>query len=530
MLGNPKGGPSAPLEGADSVLGRCLPMGRISMSTSAKKNLTYFTDPVHGQIAVTDTELTIIDTPAFQRLRRIKQLGNVQFVFPGAVHTRFSHSLGTMHLAGRYFDALFKNIKHDSDLDYLRMTVRMAGLLHDVGHGPFSHLFEKMLRKPIEGKQRTSRCTVSDLADEISVPKEWLKREKAEKFFREELEHEHYSLGIIKHIFSSTELDKNLAQDVSSLISDDINCSDRFREHVNNVCRKFLNNASADSLMRCLHFVISGEVDVDKLDYLARDAYFCGTNIGSIDTEFLLNSLKLSSQVFDDDDIQQCYIEISGSAIPAFEQVLISRKQMFNRVYYHRVNLAFDKIMEKIVDQLVLKGSISFPRDYQSFIKMTDEWLEDRIREVLSDDKFRLDQPTITLAKMYLTRSMPKRVEIGDVSKEDEIVPHYRVKDRAKELKKLYKDQLTDPEIVTAPLKELTKLERDIKTKEGAPHILRIRPDTIENQAISVSYISDLLRSSLWRDVSTRMIVFQPYEKSAELRGLAKKVELLPRK
>ena len=161
---------------------------------------------------------------------------------------------------------------------------------------------------------------------------------------------------------------------------------------------------------------------------------------------------------------------------------------------------------------------------------MTDEWLEERIREVLSDDKFRLDQPTITLAKMYLTRSMPKRVEIGGVSKEDEIVPHYRVKDRAKELKKLYKDQLTDPEIVTAPLKELTKLERDIKTKEGAPHILRIRPDTIENQAISVSYISDLLRSSLWRDVSTRMIVFQPYEKSAELRGLAKKVELLPRK
>lgn len=512
------------------MLGRCLPMGRISVTTSADEGLTYFTDPIHGQIAVTDKELRIIGTPAFQRLRRIKQLGNVQFVFPGAVHTRFSHSLGTMHLAGRYFDALFKHPKHDSDLDYLRMTVRMAGLLHDVGHGPFSHLFEKMLRKSVDGSQKTTRCKVSDLADELSVPKAWLKEEKTDKFFREELEHEHYSLGIIRHIFSSIGLDDNLAQDVSSLISDDLKCSNKFTEHARNLCSRFFSNASVDSLMRCLHFVISGEVDVDKLDYLARDAYFCGTKIGSIDTEFLLNSLKISSQNFDEDEKKQCYIEISGSAIPAFEQVLISRKQMFNRVYYHRVNLAFDKIMEKIVDRLVLKGSISFPKDYQSFIKMTDEWLEERIRDVLNDDKFKQDSQTTTLAQMYLTRSMPKRVEVCGVSKEDEIVPHYRVKDREKELRKLYKNDMADPEIVTAPLKELTKLERDIKSKEGTPHILRIRPDTIENQAISVSYISDLLRSSLWRDVSTRMIVFQSYEKSAELRELTKKAELLPRK
>jgi HD superfamily phosphohydrolase len=271
-------------------------------------------------------------------------------------------------------------------------------------------------------------------------------------------------------------------------------------------------------------------VDVDKLDYLARDAYFCGTKIGSIDTEFLLNSLRLSSQLFDDDEKSRCYIEIRGSAIPAFEQILISRKQMFNRVYYHRVNLAFDKIMEKVVEQLVLKGAIGYPKDYQSFVRMTDEWLEDKIRDVLADERFKNDQDTIRFAQMYLTRTMPKRVKVGDKDKEDEIVPHYRLRDRIKELKKLYKDDRLEPDIVTAPLKEMTKLERDIKTKESDPHIIRIKPDTVESQAISISYVSDLLRSSLWRDVSTRVIVFQPYAKSAEERHLAKKVALLPHK
>lgn len=496
------------------------------MTKSNSDNLTNFTDPIHGQISVTNKELKVIETPAFQRLRKIKQLGNVHLVFPGAVHTRFSHSLGTMHIAGRYFDALFRKAEPDKDLEYLRSSVRMAGLLHDVGHGPFSHLFEKCLRKTVDGKAKLVQCVVTDLSDQLKIPEKWVREEERKKFFSHDLEHEHYSLGIIKYIFEELSYPADLAQDVCSLISNELEPSKEFTECAKRVCARHLESACVDSLIRCLHFIISGEVDVDKLDYLVRDAYFCGTKIGSIDTDFLLSAFEIKPNIGEDDEKRQCYIEIRGSAIPAFEQLLISRKQMFNRVYYHRVNLAFDRMMEKLVEQLVLKGAIEYPKDYNSFVNMTDDWLEERVSSILKDARFQDDPDTRRLAEMFLTRTMPKRVR----GKEDEIVPHYRVKDRVKELKKLYREDKSDPEIVTAPLKDLTKLERDIKAKESEPPIIRIKLDTVENQAISISYVSDLLRSSLWRDVSTRVIVFESYAKSAELRELDKKVRLLPRR
>ena len=88
-------------------------------------------DPIHGLIRLTDQEISIIDTPPFQRLRRIKQLALANLVYPGALHTRFEHSLGTLHTAARIMDTF--EIKEHVEV------VRLAALLHDIGHGPFSH-------------------------------------------------------------------------------------------------------------------------------------------------------------------------------------------------------------------------------------------------------------------------------------------------------------------------------------------------------------------------------------------------------
>ncbi|MBT97679.1 MAG: hypothetical protein CL902_03515 [Dehalococcoidia bacterium] len=101
-------------------------------------------DPVHGLIRLSDQEIELINTGPFQRLRRIRQLAAADLVFPGAVHTRFDHSLGTMHIAGRLLNHLrLTNEIDDSDVE----IVRLAALLHDIGHGPFSHVSDYLLGK-----------------------------------------------------------------------------------------------------------------------------------------------------------------------------------------------------------------------------------------------------------------------------------------------------------------------------------------------------------------------------------------------
>ena len=101
-------------------------------------------DPVHGYIEVTPTERAIIDTPQFQRLRRVKQLSAAHLTYPGAEHTRFQHSLGVMHLSGEIARRL-QDVELIDQEDASK--IRIAGLLHDIGHGPFSHLFEEVLEK-----------------------------------------------------------------------------------------------------------------------------------------------------------------------------------------------------------------------------------------------------------------------------------------------------------------------------------------------------------------------------------------------
>ena len=101
-----------------------------------------FRDPVHGLIKLTDQEVSIIDQLPFQRLRRIKQLAMAHLVYPGALHTRFDHSLGTLHAASRILEKVAKSAQM-CEVDV--RTVRLAALLHDIGHGPFSHVSEYLL-------------------------------------------------------------------------------------------------------------------------------------------------------------------------------------------------------------------------------------------------------------------------------------------------------------------------------------------------------------------------------------------------
>ena len=188
-------------------------------------------DPIHDFIRIYEPELKVIDTPIFQRLRRIRQLAGAHLVYPSAQHSRFEHSLGVMHLAGQAAAVLKdKGFLDSGDV----ANLRLAGLLHDIGHGPFSHLFEEVL----ERKKKTS----------------------------------HEEIG--KKLILKTEIGDSLVKFGFD--------------------KKFLSElAFGNSKYPFINEIISGGLSADIMDYLPRDGYFTGAEHAKIDFKRIIQSLDV---------------------------------------------------------------------------------------------------------------------------------------------------------------------------------------------------------------------------------------------
>ena len=196
-----------------------------------KKTHLDIIDPIHNFVRVYDSELKIIDTPIFQRLRRIRQLSGAHLIYPGAQHTRFEHSLGVMHIASMACQSLLE--KSIIPLDEIQ-NLRFAGLLHDIGHGPFSHLFEEVLQK------------------------------------NRKISHEHLGRNIIQKT------------EIGDLISK------------NGFSKKSIANlAFSNSKHQFMNEIISGALSADMMDYLLRDGYFTGAEHAKIDHKRLTYSLDV---------------------------------------------------------------------------------------------------------------------------------------------------------------------------------------------------------------------------------------------
>ncbi|MEN6609237.1 MAG: HD domain-containing protein [Methanoregulaceae archaeon] len=215
-------------------------------------------DPVHGYVEIDEALLPLLDDPVVQRLRYIRQLGFSYLVYPGANHTRFEHALGAMHLGGL--------VSRQIGLcDHDRLVVSAAALLHDIGHGPFSHASEPLIE-------------------------ELLGRGHAD--IRQILEG-----GGLSQVLEQTGIDQ---EDIISLISG--------------------NHPLAG--------IIHGSLDVDRMDYLLRDAHYTGAPYGTVDTQRLIRHIVLTPDG----------IALDENGVNAAESLLIARTLMRSTVYYHHVS------------------------------------------------------------------------------------------------------------------------------------------------------------------------------------------------
>src|SRR5882724_1474588 len=221
-------------------------------------------DPIHGAIELTADERALIDSPQYQRLRNVKQLGFADLAFPGATHTRYAHGLGAMAMATKVFDAIAPQLALDADdRARFRQTLRLAVLFHDLGHAPLSHATEAIM-PPVAA---------------LRVP-EWARESGSRR-----AGHEDYTLKLV--------LDSPLAAEIRRRFS----AIGIEPEHVAGlICGRpppgsYPYRSGGRDLLPVLRQVVSGELDADRMDYLQRDSFFTGVNYGKFDADWIVQNL-----------------------------------------------------------------------------------------------------------------------------------------------------------------------------------------------------------------------------------------------
>jgi len=304
-------------------------------------------DPVHGLIRLYDEEIPIIKNDFFGRLRSIKQLGLSEYIFPGATHSRFLHSLGVMHVGSLAFDRLFPEYKSSIDLIRLRETFRLACLLHDIGHAPLSHSSEMAM----------------PAVSELNIPKEFF---DGNKNHDRQATHEDYTLkSMADSSFSSAFklVEEKFGVDRKSI-------ADLMTGYARNP--KYFT-VEGINYFPILHQLVSSELDCDRMDYLLRDSYFCGVSYGNFDLDWLLDNLKKC--VIND----TAYLGISERAVLTFEDFLLCRYHMFVMVYFHYRAVCLEQLLCKFFN--TSEGEYVIPGDIEKYIEHDDHFLNKILRK-----------------------------------------------------------------------------------------------------------------------------------------------------
>ncbi len=293
-------------------------------------------DPVHGSIQINDSEIQILEHPFFQRLRNIKQLGFSEYVFPGATHTRYLHSIGVMNVATLVFNSLFPD-QSSKEILRLKESLRLGCLLHDIGHAPLSHSTE----------------SVMPMLSTLKLPAQFMKGER-------QATHEDYTIKSI--------VDSSFTQSFKGAIEE-------FGIDPKAIAELVIGETSDTAYFTIhginyfplMHQLVSSEMDCDRMDYLLRDSYFCGVSYGKFDLDWIIDNLKICIEN------GKAYLGISERAISTFDDFLLSRFHMFMMVYFHYRAVCLEQMLQRYFDSC--KTEYSIPSDIEAYLEHDDAFL-----------------------------------------------------------------------------------------------------------------------------------------------------------
>ena len=342
-------------------------------------------DAIYGIVEISEREMEIINTPAFQRLRYIRQLATTYMVYPGAEHTRFGHSIGVMHIASRVIqslkskrpDVFFKEkAQYEIHWAWMEQMLRLMALTHDLGHPPFSHAGEGLLPDNRDHEYYTRMIVLETEIGGIinKIGQEFLDQHKE-----------------IDECFSVAERPKDItAESVIDLYTGKNLYKDY--EHI-------------------LNFLMDSDLDCDKMDYLLRDSHYCGVRYGQFDLERLLASLVVGESV-DDESVKRVVIRRDG--VHAFEEFVLARYFMFLQVYYHKTRRILDI---SLCDYIRAKNKNGYPKTVRGYLKWTDnkvlEMLHRDAEKHLTKTEEDLNTPQakpLLAAHIFSTRTFPRVV------------------------------------------------------------------------------------------------------------------------
>lgn len=309
---------------------------------SSDKAVIEIRDILHGAIHLDVGESQVIDSPYFQRLRQIRQLGFAEVSFPAATHVRFIHSLGAMTVASQALQSVFQG-KQLPPQGYkrFRALLRLSALLHDIGHGPLSHTTEFAMPS----------------VKALEIPGRPTEDRKAT--------HEDYTLKILldsELTPTLRKIGKPLGFDekhVASLIDPEIQCDESFFQET--------VDGQSVSFKPFLQQLVSSELDADRMDYLRRDSMLTGVSYGHFDYVWLIDNLTYHLRD------GKAYLALGHRGLYTFEDFMIARHHMFLMVYLHHKTVIFDQMLAQYLEDPACAFKI--PASIDAYVDYDDAFL-----------------------------------------------------------------------------------------------------------------------------------------------------------
>lgn len=344
---------------------------------------TRIADSVHGTVVLTEHEAAVVSSSAFQRLRGIKHLGLAALVFPGADYSRLSHGVGTLHITGLTLEALNHHVPGSVD-DHDRRLYRMAALLHDVGHYPFSHTFERALKNFYSGENIIQR-EGETVEGEEPLPEIWLHEQMGKEILARDEE--------LRSLVEAADLDPLAVARVIERVDPP----------------KFTN-------------LISSDLDADRMDYLMRTARHTGLPYGNVDLPYLLTQISL------DHENRICFRQ---KGLRAVEHLLLCRYFDYQQVSFNKTVAGLELVLNDAVEVLLRRGLLDCSSENLGRMVENGAWCDfddaaviSRMREALQSDD--LEDRERLLVESVLRRRPPKLIASRERLGREEVAENFR--------------------------------------------------------------------------------------------------------